>query len=65
MIGDINYGGRISDIKDTYLMKALLNTFLCKEVIEMNHGYPVYKDQKPIVDYRMEEIEYFIESMPD
>jgi len=35
----INYGGRVTDDKDKLLISTILNTFICKQVVEQKAGY--------------------------
>jgi dynein heavy chain, axonemal len=34
MVAEANYGGRVTDDKDRRLIKVLLKTFYCKEILD-------------------------------
>lgn len=36
---EVNYGGRVTDDKDIRLIKTILNTFICKEVMTTGHKF--------------------------
>eukprot|EP00930_Biecheleria_cincta_P014239 TRINITY_DN1233_c0_g1_i1.p1 TRINITY_DN1233_c0_g1~~TRINITY_DN1233_c0_g1_i1.p1 ORF type:complete len:4262 (-),score=887.85 TRINITY_DN1233_c0_g1_i1:333-13118(-) len=35
----INYGGRVTDDKDKLLIKVILQTYICKEAVDLKEGY--------------------------
>jgi dynein heavy chain, axonemal len=39
VVAEINYGGRVTDDKDKRLIKTILLTYLCPEVLSDGYGF--------------------------
>lgn len=60
----VNYGGRVTDDKDSLLISTILKTFICKEAIEVGHAFTKSGYYKVIEPGDKEDYINYIQTLP-
>jgi dynein heavy chain len=60
----VNYGGRVTDDKDSLLISTILRTYMCKEALEVGHSFSASGFYKVIEAGTQEDYLEYIETLP-
>lgn len=66
LIGEVSYGGRVTDEWDRRCLHALLGRFFCPEALEPDYSFSPDKVYQPIKEkFGFNDVVKYIESLPD
>ncbi|KAK3576323.1 hypothetical protein CHS0354_039732 [Potamilus streckersoni] len=66
LIGEVTYGGRVTDEWDRRCLHTLLSKFFCTEALEQDYSYSPDKLYQPVKDdFTFNDVVKYIESLPN